>query len=81
MNGSTLPDDFWTRLDERFDKLHEKLDGVNGQVNNINANGCAQRTNDIKRLDSLETWRDRTVGGVILALVGALMQFLGIRPS
>jgi hypothetical protein len=72
MNGPTLPEDFWGRLDERFNHVHEKLDGISSKVHDINANGCAQRVNDVKRLDSLETWRDRTIIGTI-SLAGSIV--------
>ena len=75
MNGDTLPEDFWTRLEEKFDKVHGKMDMIYGKVTNIDSNGCAQRSNDIRRLDILDEWREKSTGkfiALLLAVIGSL---------
>lgn len=75
MNGETLPEDFWIRLEEKFDKVHTKMDMIYGKVANIDANGCAQRTNDLRRLDSIDEWREKSTNkfiALLLAVIGSL---------
>lgn len=79
MNGSTLPEDFWSRLDERFKDVHAKMDNIYGKVANIDANGCAQRSNDIRRMDLFESWKERTTNkfiGLLLSVIGSLIMAL-----
>lgn len=73
MNGDTLPDEFWERLDAKFQKVYDKIDAANSAVNNIKALGCAQRPNDLKRIDDLEGWRTKGIIGVISAMFTALV--------
>lgn len=72
MNGGNLPDDFWIRLDDKFKGIYDKIDATNHALNDIRAYGCAQRPNDLERIDDLERWRTRGIIGVISAMFTAL---------
>ncbi len=72
MNGETLPEDFWSRLDERFEKIHGKLDKVSDKVNTMNAEGCAQGKIHTEDLKSLFSWRDKAIVGFIVLLLSAI---------
>ena len=72
MNGDTLPEDFWIRLDERFEKVHGKLDKVSDKVNAMNAEGCAQGKIHTEGIRDLFNWRDKALAGFILLLLSAI---------
>ena len=72
MNGPTLPTDFWIRLDERFDKIHEKLDENKKDIADIKSKGCAHRPDDNRRITSLEEWKEGTTNKFIAGLLGII---------
>ena len=53
-------------------EMDEKLD-------NITAHGCAHRADDLRRVESLEDWKNRGILGVITTLIisiGSLLAML-----
>jgi len=78
MNRSTLPEDFWTRLDAKFDKLDDKLEHITDEMADLRAQGCAQLPNEQRRIDNLESWRDRGVVGIIVALLTGIGSLIAV---
>ena len=68
------------RIEEAILRVEEKIDSVNRKVESINNVGCAQRPNDIRRIDNLEKWRDKGVAGIVVLAVGVILNFFGIKP-
>jgi len=60
---------------EEVKGIHKKIDVIQSEVASVNAHGCAQRSNDIERLASLEKWKDRGVLGVISSLFLTVLAF------
>lgn len=72
-----MPNGFTTEqtlemLVSRFDSLETKIDNVHSMVFGIHQAGCAQREGDIRRVASLESWKNRGIVGVIVALFTSL---------
>lgn len=64
---------------ERIGGLDEKVDRLNTEFSELNANGCARRSDDVKRLEALEAFREKSITATIGALVtsgGALVAFI-----
>jgi hypothetical protein len=80
MNGPVLPDDFWIRLDERFDKVYAKLDENKNDIGSIQAKGCAHRRDDLRRIESLEGTRKIGIIGLIAALWALLKGYFPWLP-
>jgi hypothetical protein len=56
-------------------QLQTQLAGLADQINAIMQKGCAHREGDLLRIQELEGWRNKGIGGIIgslLAAVGAL---------
>lgn len=78
MNGQTLPEDFWTRLDQRFDRLYDEIKEARAEIQSVNVNGCAHRKDDVQRIENLESWKTRGIIGVITLFVGLVVEFFGL---
>jgi len=80
-NPSNLPDDFWQKLDERLEKLSAKIEDCNRSIASLTAYGCAQRPNDIRRIEELEGWRTKGIIGVISTFVLSIGALIGMLLS
>lgn len=52
-------------MERVLDRIEAHILRIEAKVDKTHAEGCAQRPNDEKRLDKLEQWRDRGIGGII----------------
>lgn len=57
------------RLEEKVDK---KLDAVHSRITEIKVDGCSKRPEDLRRVEGLESWRDKGIIGIVGAFVTAL---------
>ena len=64
------------RILEDIGKVHDKIDKIKAEVSGINANGCAHRADDLRRIDELESWRTRGIVGVIGLAIGLVVEFI-----
>jgi hypothetical protein len=80
-NGDNLPDDFWQKLDERIEKLSHKIDDCNRSIAGLTAYGCAQRPNDVRRIEELEGWRTKGIIGVITTFAMSIGALIGMLLS
>jgi len=60
----------------RVDKIDEKQDYLLSQISSLDANGCAHRGDDLKRIQDLEGWRTKGIVGVITLSVGLLIDLV-----
>ena len=76
MAENEIPDNFWQQLDARFAKLSDKIDDCNRSIAGLTAYGCAQRPNDVKRIEELEGWRTKGIIGIIGLAIGTIIAFI-----
>ena len=50
----------------------EKVEGIQREVSALNANGCAQRKNDLRDIEALKAWRETVTNKFIATLVGII---------
>lgn len=60
----------------RLDKVDEKQDSMLTQISSLNANGCAHRAEDLRRIAELESWRTRGIVGIITLTVGLIVDLI-----
>ena len=78
-NGYSV-EDMLERIERQLESVEKKIDTMNRELSSINANGCAHRPDDIARMDRLESWRDRTVAGIISLAIAVIINFFrGVR--
>ena len=53
--------------------MSKKIDEIQQELSSVNANGCAQRKNDLLRLQVIETWKESTTNRFIGALFGIIV--------
>jgi len=80
-DSGNLPDDFWQRLDERLEKLSIKIEDCNRSLASLTAYGCAQRPNDVRRIEELEGWRTKGIIGVIATFAMSIGALIGMLLS
>jgi hypothetical protein len=72
MNGSDLPENFWEQLDERFNRVYDKIEEVREGVASVKSTGCAHRPDDNRRLIAIENWKDSMTGKLIVGLLAII---------
>ena len=76
MSNGFTNEDMLKMVLERVDKIVEKQDSLLTQISSLNANGCAHRGDDLKRIQDLEGWRTKGIVGVITLAVGLLIDLV-----
>ena len=76
MSNGFTNEDMLKMVLERVDRIVEKQDSLLTQISSLNANGCAHRGDDLKRIQDLEGWRTKGIVGVITLSVGLLIDLV-----
>ena len=53
-------------------KIQEQLVALAEKVDCVRNKGCAHRTDDLRRIEELESWRTRGIVGIIGLFIGIL---------
>ena len=76
-NGFSV-EDMLERIEAHVLRVETKIDFASKDIAAINAQGCAHRPDDLRRLSDLESWKNKGIVGVITTLIMSLGALIGM---